>query len=136
MSEYTEPHAVHRMIGSPPGYVGFEMGGQLTEAVRTAPHNVVLLDEIEKAHPQVLAVLLQLMDEGRLTDGRGRTVDFNSTVVILTSNMGANALLHAASQCDQFAEGSLLLVLSCLVLSCLVLSCLVLSCLVLPCLVL
>jgi len=87
MSEYMERHAVSRMIGSPPGYVGHEAGGQLTEAVRRHPYSVVLLDEVEKAHPEVMNVLLQLLDDGRLTDGRGRVVDFRNTVVIMTSNL-------------------------------------------------
>jgi len=89
MSEYMEKHSVSRLIGAPPGYVGYEEGGQLTERVRRRPHSIVLLDEIEKAHPEVLNVLLQLMDEGRLTDGQGRTVDFRHTVVIMTSNLGS-----------------------------------------------
>jgi ATP-dependent Clp protease ATP-binding subunit ClpC len=89
MSEYREPHTVARLIGSPPGYVGYGDGGQLTEPVRRRPYSVVLLDEIEKAHPQVWNVLLQLMDDGRLTDGEGRTVDFTNTVVVMTSNLGA-----------------------------------------------
>jgi len=89
MSEYMEKHAVSRLIGAPPGYVGYEEGGQLTEQVRRRPHSLVLLDEIEKAHAEVFNVLLQLMDEGRLTDGRGRTVDFRHTVVIMTSNLGS-----------------------------------------------
>eukprot|EP00123_Amoebidium_parasiticum_P020152 comp43324_c0_seq1/m.47472 comp43324_c0_seq1/g.47472 ORF comp43324_c0_seq1/g.47472 comp43324_c0_seq1/m.47472 type:complete len:725 (-) comp43324_c0_seq1:166-2340(-) len=93
MSEYMEQHAVSRLIGSPPGYVGHEEGGQLTEAVRRRPYNVLLFDEVEKAHPQVLNVLLQLLDDGRLTDGQGRTVDFTNTVVIMTSNVGAEYLL-------------------------------------------
>jgi len=88
MSEYMEKHSVARLIGAPPGYVGYEEGGQLTERVRRRPHSVVLLDEIEKAHPEVFNVLLQLMDEGRLTDGQGRTVDFRNTLVIMTSNLG------------------------------------------------
>lgn len=92
MSEYMEKHAVSRLIGAPPGYVGFEEGGQLTEAVRRRPYNVVLLDEVEKAHPEVLNVLLQLMDDGRLTDGQGRTVNFTNTVVIMTSNIGSDYL--------------------------------------------
>jgi len=87
MSEYMEKHAVSRLIGAPPGYIGFEEGGQLTEAVRRHPYSVVLLDEVEKAHPDVMNVLLQLLDDGRLTDGRGRVVDFSNTVVILTSNL-------------------------------------------------
>jgi ATP-dependent Clp protease ATP-binding subunit ClpB len=92
MSEYQEKHTVSRMIGAPPGYVGYEEAGQLTEAVRRRPYAVVLLDEIEKAHPEVLNVLLQLLDDGRLTDGKGRTVDFKNTVVIMTSNLGSQHL--------------------------------------------
>jgi ATP-dependent Clp protease ATP-binding subunit ClpB len=87
MSEYMEKHSVARLIGAPPGYVGYEEGGQLTEAVRRRPYAVVLLDEIEKAHPDVFNVLLQLMDDGRLTDGQGRTVDFTNVVLIMTSNL-------------------------------------------------
>jgi ATP-dependent Clp protease ATP-binding subunit ClpC len=89
MSEYREPHTVARLIGSPPGYVGYGDGGQLTEPVRRRPYSVVLLDEIEKAHPEVWNVLLQVLDDGRLTDGEGRTVDFTNTVVVMTSNLGA-----------------------------------------------
>ncbi|TMJ93284.1 MAG: AAA family ATPase, partial [Actinobacteria bacterium] len=93
MSEYMEKHTVSRLIGAPPGYVGFEEGGQLTEAVRRRPYSVVLLDEIEKAHPDVFNVLLQILDDGRLTDGHGRTVDFRNTVLIMTSNLrSADAL--------------------------------------------
>jgi ATP-dependent Clp protease ATP-binding subunit ClpB len=92
MSEYMEKHAVSRLIGAPPGYVGYEEGGQLTEAVRRRPYAVVLFDEIEKAHPDVFNVLLQIMDDGRLTDGKGRTVDFKNTVIIMTSNIGAQYL--------------------------------------------
>jgi ATP-dependent Clp protease ATP-binding subunit ClpB len=88
MSEYMEKHSVSRLVGAPPGYVGFEEGGQLTEAVRRRPYSVLLLDEIEKAHPDVFNVLLQLLDDGRLTDGQGRTVDFRNTIVIMTSNAG------------------------------------------------
>ncbi|MEM0128604.1 MAG: ATP-dependent chaperone ClpB [Thermoplasmata archaeon] len=95
MSEYMEKHTVARLIGAPPGYVGYEEGGQLTEAVRRTPYTVVLFDEIEKAHPEVVNVLLQLMDDGRLTDGQGRTVDFRNTVVILTSNLGTDRLQGA-----------------------------------------
>ena len=94
MSEYMEKHAVSRLIGAPPGYVGYEEGGQLTEQVRRRPYAVVLFDEIEKAHPEVFNVLLQMMDDGRLTDGRGRTVDFRNTVIIMTSNIGS-AFLQA-----------------------------------------
>ena len=89
MSEYMEKHSVSRLVGAPPGYVGYEEGGQLTESIRRRPYAVILLDEIEKAHPDVFNVLLQLMDDGRLTDGQGRTVDFTNTVVIMTSNLGA-----------------------------------------------
>ena len=91
MSEYGEPHSVARLIGAPPGYVGHEAGGQLTESVRRRPYQVVLLDEIEKAHPEVLETFLGVFDEGRLTDGRGRTVDFTNTVILMTSNIGAEA---------------------------------------------
>jgi ATP-dependent Clp protease ATP-binding subunit ClpB len=87
MSEYQERHTVARLVGAPPGYVGYEEGGQLTEAVRRRPYSVVLLDEIEKAHPEVFDVLLQILDDGRLTDGHGRTVDFRNTVIVMTSNV-------------------------------------------------
>ena len=90
MSEYMEKHTVARLLGAPPGYVGFEEGGQLTEAVRRRPYSVVLFDEVEKAHPDVWNVLLQILDDGRLTDGQGRTVDFRNTVVIMTSNLGSH----------------------------------------------
>ena len=92
MSEYGEKHTVSRLVGAPPGYVGYDEGGQLTESVRRRPYSVVLLDEIEKAHPDVFDVLLQVLDDGRLTDGQGRTVDFRSTILILTSNLGAHVL--------------------------------------------
>ena len=92
MSEYMEKHSVARLIGAPPGYIGFDEGGQLTEAVRRRPYSVVLFDEIEKAHPDVFNVLLQVLDDGRLTDSKGRTVDFKNTVVIMTSNLGAHLL--------------------------------------------
>ncbi|HEV2317460.1 MAG TPA: ATP-dependent chaperone ClpB [Thermoplasmata archaeon] len=98
MSEYMEKHTVARLIGAPPGYVGYEEGGQLTEAVRTHPYTVILLDEVEKAHPEVVNVLLQLLDEGRLTDGQGRTVDFRNTLVIMTSNLGTELLASAKSE--------------------------------------
>jgi ATP-dependent Clp protease ATP-binding subunit ClpB len=88
MSEYMEKHSVARLIGAPPGYVGYEEGGYLTEAVRRHPYSVVLFDEIEKAHPDVFNVLLQILDDGRMTDGKGRTVDFKNTVLIMTSNVG------------------------------------------------
>jgi ATP-dependent Clp protease ATP-binding subunit ClpB len=89
MSEYSEKHSVARLIGAPPGYVGYEEGGQLTESVRRRPYTVVLLDEVEKAHPEVFDVLLQVLDDGRLTDGQGRTVDFRNTILVLTSNLGS-----------------------------------------------
>ncbi|MBW2621018.1 MAG: AAA family ATPase, partial [Deltaproteobacteria bacterium] len=89
MSEYMEKHAVSRLIGAPPGYVGYEEGGYLTEAVRRRPYSVVLFDEIEKAHPEVFNVLLQILDDGRMTDGHGRTVDFKNTIIIMTSNVGS-----------------------------------------------
>jgi ATP-dependent Clp protease ATP-binding subunit ClpB len=94
MSEYQEKHTVSRLVGAPPGYVGFEEGGQLTEAVRRRPYSVVLLDEIEKAHHDVFHVLLQVLDDGRLTDGQGRTVDFKNTIVIMTSNAQKEELQH------------------------------------------
>jgi len=90
MSEYSEKHSVSRLVGAPPGYVGYEEGGQLTEAVRRKPYSVVLLDEIEKAHPEVFNTLLQVLDDGRLTDGQGRVVDFKNTVIIMTSNLGSH----------------------------------------------
>ena len=90
MSEYMESHTVSKLIGAPPGYVGFDDGGQLTEQVRRRPYSVVLFDEIEKAHPDVLNSLLQILDDGRLTDGQGRTVSFKNTIIIMTSNLGAN----------------------------------------------
>jgi ATP-dependent Clp protease ATP-binding subunit ClpB len=93
MSEYQEKHTVARLLGAPPGYVGFEEGGQLTEAVRRRPYCVILFDEIEKAHHDVFNVLLQLLDDGRLTDGQGRTVDFKNTIVIMTSNVGSHRIL-------------------------------------------
>ena len=92
MSEYMEKHSVSRLIGAPPGYVGYDEGGQLTEAVRRRPYAVVLFDEIEKAHPDVFNVFLQIMDDGRLTDGKGRTVDFKNTIIIMTSNIGSSVL--------------------------------------------
>ncbi len=98
MSEYMEKHAVARLIGAPPGYVGYEEGGQLTEAVRRRPHAVVLFDEIEKAHPEVFNVLLQILDDGRLTDAQGRTVDFRNVVIIMTSNIGSQLILEAGQE--------------------------------------
>ncbi|MFD7642958.1 ATP-dependent chaperone ClpB [Kitasatospora sp. NPDC059795] len=97
MSEYGEKHSVSRLVGAPPGYVGYEEGGQLTEAVRRRPYSVVLLDEVEKAHPEVFDVLLQVLDDGRLTDGQGRTVDFRNTILILTSNLGSAFLVDPAT---------------------------------------
>jgi ATP-dependent Clp protease ATP-binding subunit ClpB len=94
MSEYQEKHTVSRLVGAPPGYVGYEEGGQLTEAVRRRPYCVVLFDEIEKAHHDVFNVLLQVLDDGRLTDGQGRTVDFKNTIVIMTSNIGSQRILQ------------------------------------------
>ena len=93
MSEYMEKHAVSRLIGAPPGYVGYEEGGQLTEAVRRKPYSVVLFDEVEKAHPDVFNTLLQVLDDGRITDSQGKTVDFKNTIIILTSNLGSHAIL-------------------------------------------
>jgi len=93
MSEYSEKHSVARLVGAPPGYVGYDEGGQLTEAVRRRPYSVVLLDEVEKAHPEVFDILLQVLDDGRLTDGQGRTVDFRNTLLILTSNLGSAYLV-------------------------------------------
>jgi ATP-dependent Clp protease ATP-binding subunit ClpB len=100
MSEYQEKHTVSRLVGAPPGYVGYDEGGQLTEAVRRRPYSVVLFDEIEKAHPEVFNILLQLLDDGRLTDGHGRTVDFRNVVVIMTSNLG-NALWEGGRQASR-----------------------------------
>src|SRR5689334_21469702 len=102
MSEYMEKHAVARLIGAPPGYGGYDEGGQLTEAVRRRPYSVILLDEIEKAHPDVFNVLIQIMDDGRLTDGQGRTVDFKNTVLIMTSNVGSQFI--AAEDVEQRAR--------------------------------
>jgi len=98
MSEYMEKHSVSRLIGAPPGYVGYEEGGQLTEQVRRHPYSVVLFDEIEKAHPDVFNVLLQILEDGRLTDGKGRTVDFRNTVLVMTSNVGSTAIFELSSQ--------------------------------------
>ncbi len=93
MSEYSERHSVARLIGAPPGYVGYEEGGQLTEAVRRRPYSVVLLDEVEKAHPETFDILLQVLDDGRLTDGQGRTVDFRNVILVMTSNLGSQFLI-------------------------------------------
>merc|ERR1711976_903618 len=101
MSEYSESHSVARLVGAPPGYVGHDAGGQLTEAVRRKPYTVILFDEVEKAHSQVLTILLQVLDEGRLTDSKGRTVDFTNTVIVLTSNLGAQSLLNLTSESSE-----------------------------------
>jgi ATP-dependent Clp protease ATP-binding subunit ClpB len=110
MSEYQERHSVSRLIGAPPGYVGYDEGGQLTEAVRRKPYSVVLLDEIEKAHPDVFNILLQVLDDGRLTDNKGRTVDFRNTIIIMTSNMGSHVIrenFSAAGAAGGNAHGDL-----------------------------
>jgi len=104
MSEYMERNAVARLLGAPPGYVGYEEGGQLTEAVRRRPYSVVLLDEVEKANPEVFDILLQVLDDGRLTDGQGRTVDFRNTILILTSNMGSQFLIDLTVPFDERKE--------------------------------
>jgi ATP-dependent Clp protease ATP-binding subunit ClpB len=104
MSEYQERHTVSRLMGAPPGYIGYEEGGQLTEAVRRKPYSVVLFDEIEKAHPDVFNALLQILDDGRLTDAQGRTVDFRNTVIIMTSNIGSLHLLDADSEEGEIPE--------------------------------
>ncbi|RCH64415.1 ATP-dependent chaperone ClpB [Streptomyces sp. SDr-06] len=101
MSEYSEKHSVARLVGAPPGYVGYEEGGQLTEAVRRRPYSVVLLDEVEKAHPEVFDILLQVLDDGRLTDGQGRTVDFRNTILILTSNLGSQYLVEPSTSAEE-----------------------------------
>jgi ATP-dependent Clp protease ATP-binding subunit ClpB len=100
MSEFMEKHSVARLIGAPPGYVGYEEGGYLTEAVRRRPYSVLLLDEVEKAHPDVFNVLLQVLDDGRLTDGQGRTVDFRNTVIIMTSNLGSHAIQELSGEAN------------------------------------
>lgn len=97
MSEYMEKHSVSRLVGSPPGYVGYEEGGQLTEKVRRKPYSVVLFDEIEKAHPDIFNILLQILEDGRLTDSQGRVVDFRNTVIIMTSNIGARLITSQSS---------------------------------------
>ncbi|MEU6759032.1 ATP-dependent chaperone ClpB [Streptomyces sp. NPDC046685] len=101
MSEYGEKHSVARLVGAPPGYVGYEEGGQLTEAVRRRPYSVILLDEVEKAHPEVFDVLLQVLDDGRLTDGQGRTVDFRNTILVLTSNLGSQFLINPSTPAEE-----------------------------------
>ena len=104
MSEYMEKFSVSRLIGAPPGYVGYEEGGQLTEAVRRKPYSVVLLDEVEKAHPDVFNILLQVLDDGRITDSQGRTVDFKNTIIILTSNLGSPAILEGMDENGNISE--------------------------------
>jgi ATP-dependent Clp protease ATP-binding subunit ClpB len=108
MSEYMEKHAVSRLIGAPPGYVGYEEGGQLTEAVRRRPYSVVLLDEIEKAHPDVYNVLLQVLDDGRLTDSQGRVVDFKNTIIIMTSNLGSELMQDQLLLVDESNRDSIM----------------------------
>lgn len=103
MSEFMEKHSVARLIGAPPGYVGYEEGGYLTEAVRRRPYSAILLDEVEKAHPDVFNVLLQVLDDGRLTDGQGRTVDFRNTVIVITSNLGSDIIRQKAGE-EHYAE--------------------------------
>jgi ATP-dependent Clp protease ATP-binding subunit ClpB len=103
MSEYMEKYSVSRLIGAPPGYVGYDEGGQLTEAVRRKPYSVVLFDEVEKAHPDVFNILLQVLDDGRLTDSQGRVVDFRNTIIILTSNLGSSVILEGIDGDGQIA---------------------------------
>ncbi len=105
MSEYMEKHAVSRLIGAPPGYVGYDEGGQLTEAVRRRPYAVILFDEIEKAHPDVFNIFLQILDEGRLTDAKGRTVDFKNSLIIMTSNIGTAYIADASIPMDERRAG-------------------------------
>jgi ATP-dependent Clp protease ATP-binding subunit ClpB len=110
MSEYQERHTVARLVGAPPGYIGYEEGGQLTEAIRRRPYSVILLDEFEKAHPEVFNVLLQVLDDGRMTDGKGRTVDFTNTIIIMTSNLGSDLIRRRMEESggrpsDEVAEG-------------------------------
>ena len=106
MTEYMEKFSVSRLIGAPPGYVGYDEGGQLTEAVRRKPYSVVLFDEIEKAHPDVFNILLQILDDGRITDSQGRTVDFKNTIIILTSNIGSQELLEGIGEDGELAEST------------------------------
>ena len=107
MSEYQEKHTVSRLLGAPPGYVGYEESGQLTEAVRRRPYSVILLDEIEKAHPDVFNILLQLLDDGRLTDNKGRTVNFNNTIIIMTSNIGSDHISNLHNKEDNLEKGKI-----------------------------
>ncbi|HEY9701441.1 MAG TPA: AAA family ATPase, partial [Allocoleopsis sp.] len=104
MSEYMEKHAVSRLIGAPPGYVGYEEGGQLSEAIRRKPYAVVLLDEVEKAHRDVFNILLQVLDDGRITDSQGRTIDFRNTVIVMTSNIGSDYILNFGGDDDKYEE--------------------------------
>ena len=104
MSEYMEKHSVSRLLGAPPGYVGFEEGGQLTEAVRRQPYSVVLFDEIEKANQDVFNILLQVLDEGRLTDNRGRVIDFKNTIIIMTSNIGSIDIINGMDSEEGISE--------------------------------
>ena len=104
MSEYMEKHSVSRLIGAPPGYVGYDEGGQLTEAVRRKPYSVVLFDEVEKAHPDVFNVLLLVLDDGRITDSQGRTVDFKNTIIIMTSNLGSQYLLEGIDKKGEISK--------------------------------
>jgi len=104
MSEYMEKHSVARLVGAPPGYVGYEEGGQLTEAVRRKPYSVVLLDEVEKAHADVFNILLQVLDDGRITDSQGRTVDFRNTVIVMTSNIGSDHILDISGDDTRYEE--------------------------------
>ncbi|MGM9624773.1 MAG: AAA family ATPase, partial [Eubacteriales bacterium] len=104
MSEYMEKYSVSRLIGAPPGYVGYDEGGQLTEAVRRKPYAVVLFDEVEKAHPDVFNVLLQVLDDGRITDSQGRTVDFKNTIIILTSNLGSDIILDGIGENGELSD--------------------------------
>ncbi len=109
MSEYMERHAVSRLIGAPPGYVGYDEGGQLTEAVRRRPYAVVLLDEIEKAHPEVFNILLQVLEDGRLTDNKGHVVNFKNTIIIMTSNIGAHLILEKSRHVTEENRGEIFL---------------------------
>ena len=107
MSEYMEKHSVARLIGSPPGYVGYDDGGQLTEAVRRNPYSIVLFDEIEKAHKDVFNILLQILDDGRITDSQGRTVDFKNTIIIMTSNLGSEYVLENVENKEELVMNEL-----------------------------
>lgn len=104
MSEYMEKYSVSRLIGAPPGYVGYEEGGELTEAVRRKPYSVILFDEIEKAHPDVFNILLQVLDDGRVTDSKGRTIDFKNTIIILTSNLGSDFILEGITKEGEISD--------------------------------